>query len=491
MIVVAFLTIIAFAFLYNTTQLDELANTRNPTIYGKALTPLVIDRQVKNYQLTMALGQYDLLQKLGGTSSDPDQALNDFVWNLLVLRHESETLGIAPTDSQIADSIKALPVFQTNGQFDPVKYSQFVSEQLAPRGFNERQLEEVMRDSLRLAKLSTIVEAPAAVGEAEAASVARIFQPVTANYVKFERDLTGKGIEVSEEEIAAFHKENQASLQSDETRDILVATFSLPSGEPLEGKARIDALQQLATSATSVVNALESGANSLEAVTKPIPSANIRPLTGLTRSGDIEFNDAFATATPEQLRALASAAYALKKTGAFSDIIQTDDSFQIVQLTTIHPARPLTLEEATPPIQSALRMRKAAQQFAASSGTAYNAIKSALAEGKSLQEAAAAQNLTASQLTSIVPAAESTSPEQRTISAPTLLLKDGELSPLEQAPWGAFAVQLVSRGPASGDENADTIRENILAGKKELFFIEWLRTSREAARITLPSAPQG
>jgi len=99
MLVVAVLTIIAFAFLYNTTQLEELADVSNPTIYGKSLTPLMIDRQVKNYQLTMALGQYDLLQKLGGTSSDPDQALNDFVWNLLVLRHEAESLGVEPTDN--------------------------------------------------------------------------------------------------------------------------------------------------------------------------------------------------------------------------------------------------------------------------------------------------------------------------------------------------------------------------------------------------------
>jgi hypothetical protein len=56
MLVVAVLTIVAFVFLYNTTQLDELATIENPTIYGKALTPLAIDRQVKNYQLTSPSG---------------------------------------------------------------------------------------------------------------------------------------------------------------------------------------------------------------------------------------------------------------------------------------------------------------------------------------------------------------------------------------------------------------------------------------------------
>ena len=89
MLVVAVLTIVAFIFLYNTTQLDELATVKNPTIYGKSLTPLAIDRQVKNYQLTLALGPLDLLQKLGGASQDQDRALTEFVWNLLVLQHQS------------------------------------------------------------------------------------------------------------------------------------------------------------------------------------------------------------------------------------------------------------------------------------------------------------------------------------------------------------------------------------------------------------------
>ena len=70
-----------------------------------------------------------------------------------------------------------------------------------------------------------------------------------------------------------------------------------------------------------------------------------------------------------------------------------------------------------------------------------------------------------------------------------MILKDGELSKLEQAPWGAFAIQLKSRGPldqklfaARGPE----MRESMIQGKRELLFAEWLRVSRDAARITMP-----
>ena len=491
MLVVAVLTIIAFAFLYNTTQLEELADVSNPTIYGKSLTPLMIDRQVKNYQLTMALGQYDLLQKLGGTSSDPDQALNDFVWNLLVLRHEAESLGVEPTDNQIANSIKALPVFQTGGQFDPIKYGQFVSEQLAPRGFNERQLEEVMRDSLRLDKIMDIVEAPAAVGDVETTTAARIFQPITANYIKLEFDSEGKDLVISADEIAAFHTENQSTLQSDETRDILVATFALPADSNLAGRERVNALQKLAEAATRAMDALESGSTSLEEVAKAIPEATTKSVTSLTRAGSMDFSDSLATTSPEDVRAFAATAYSLPAAGAFSDIQQNGDSFQIVQLTGIRPPAPLSLEQATPRILAELRARRSAEQFATASRLSYSTLEAALARGESIDQAAAAQKLTVSRLENVIPAGEETSPEQRLLSVPTLLLKDGELSTLEQAPWGAFAVQLVSRSPASSEMDEQTIRENILAGKRDLLFMEWLRVRRAEARITTPSGPQG
>ena len=94
MLLVAFITIVAFVFLYNTTQLDELASVRDPSIYGKPLNPAAIERQVKNYHLTTALGQFDLLEKLGGTLPDQGMAITQFVWNLLVLQHQSQELGV-------------------------------------------------------------------------------------------------------------------------------------------------------------------------------------------------------------------------------------------------------------------------------------------------------------------------------------------------------------------------------------------------------------
>ena len=491
MLVVAVLTIVAFIFLYNTTQLDELATIKNPTIYGKSLTPLAIDRQVKNYQLTLALGQFDLLQKLGGAAQDKDRALTEFVWNLLVRQHQSRELGIEPTDDQVANRIKQIPIFQVTGKFDPLKYGQFVSEQLAPRGFTERQLEDVIRDSLRLEALSKIVEAPAAIGEGEMQAMARAFQPVTAGFVKFERTKDADKIQVSPEEVDAIYQQNQSALLADETREARCVVFELPADSKLEGKEKVDALQKLANAASEVTDSLAQAVSSLEQLATKA-GAKIIKLAAFDRTGN-PAQEASGLAA-ETMSDIAPAAFLIPKAGATSDVIQSGDAFYVVEVTTVNPARPLTLDEARPRIEAQLRAQKAEQIFTADATSAANALRAAVTAGKSFVEAAADQKLKVEEIKNVVAAAESTSPENQAIAGSTLLLKEGEISNLEGAPWGAFVAQLQSRVPvdqmAFGARESQ-IRESLLRNKRDLLFMEWLRVSREAARITMPAGRQG
>jgi parvulin-like peptidyl-prolyl isomerase len=492
MLLVAFITIVAFVFLYNTTQLDELASVRDPSIYGKALNPAAIERQVKNYHLTSALGQFDLLEKLGGTLPDQGMAITQFVWNLLVLQHQSKELGIEPTDDQVADKIKSIPVFQNNGQFDPAKYSAFVSEQLAPRGFTERQLEEVMRDSLRLESISKIVESPAALGDSEIQSMLRFFQPVSATCVKFKNDEAAAEVTVSPGEIAAFHKANQNALMADETRTVRCAVFELPAEPKLEGKAKVEALQKLANTASAVAARVGETASSFELAATEA-RAPIKKLLAFDRTGAAKAGKQ-QPVSDDAVRDIAPAAFLLSKPGQVSDIVQSGNAFYIVELVEAAPARPLTLDEAKSQIETAIRAQKASQLFAASANSAYNTLAAAVASGKSLKEAAEAQKLETVELQALIPAAESTSRIDQILAAATMILKDGELSKLEQAPWGAFAIQLHNRGPVDeklSNERKKELRETMLQGKRDILFAEWLRVSREAARITMPGANQG
>jgi hypothetical protein len=132
------------------------------TIYGRNLSQADIEREVKGYQLALAMGQFPLLEGLGGIAQDENRALEQFIWNRLVIQHQAKAAW--NHSSQVAAGIKAIPAFQSNGQFDPGKCQPSLSATRS-RGFTELQLENIVCDALRFERLKTIVGAPAAVSE--------------------------------------------------------------------------------------------------------------------------------------------------------------------------------------------------------------------------------------------------------------------------------------------------------------------------------------
>ena len=503
MLGIAILTIVAFIFLYNRGPLDDLAATRSPKIYGQTLTPGAIERQAKNYQLTLALGQYDLVSKLGGSGEDQAASMSEFVWNLLVLEHQARALGIEPTDAQVADRIKEVPVFQTDNQFDPLKYGAFVRDQLAPRGFSERQLEEVMRDALRLEKIEAVVESPIAVGENELRESARVFQPVTAEFVRFNAEEAAKGIRISPEEIAGFFERNKASLNARETRSVRYVAFELPTGTKLEGRAKVDALQKLADQATKFTDSLASkpfdqAASSSGLAVRSTPSFDRSgTFPEVTQSGadaGKQIQDLLSKGAPKEVvAALAPPAFLLPAVGKVSDVIQAGDAFYVVELSGLNPARPLTLAEATPSLEARLREAKADQALRSASAEKIKALRSALGSGKKFAEAAKEAGLKVESLKDFVPTSDALTPDQRHVVSATLPLKDGELSGWEAAPWGGLCVFLQSRSPLADKELAakrEEIRKSLLENKRGLLFAEWLQNCREDAKISVPGRPR-
>lgn len=494
MLFVAILTIIAFIFLYNTAQLDGLSEVHNAKIYGKSVTPAALDRQVKNYQLTLALGQYDLLTKLSAGAEDRDQALNAFVWNLLVLQHEARALDVEPTDDQVADRIKTLPVFQTSGQFDPTKYGVFLREQLAPRGFTERQIEEVMRDSLRVEKLSKIVQAPAAVSEAELRAAAKILQPITATAVLFDAAAATAGAQVADQEVKDYFERNAQSLNTRETRAVRYVAFTLPAGATLEGKAKVEAMQKLADAASQFVDKVNAPDGSFSGVANaaslPVSETSGFDRSGTTAAGDGEEGKKIA----DIVAGVAPTAFLLANTGSTSDVIQAGDAFYVVELSQLAPERPLTFDEAAPQIRERLLAIAANRLLNEQAQSKIIQMRESIAAGKAIEAAAADAGLKTVALDNLVPTAESVTPEQRGYIFPTLALRDGELSNVQPGPDGGFAVFLKSRGPLDDkafEERRAEITEGLLENKRSLLFAEWLQKSLDAAKVSFPQSNRG
>ena len=269
-----------------------------------------------------------------------------------------------------------------------------------------------------------------------------------------------------------------------ETRAVRYVAFEIPKDKSLVGKEKTDALQKLANAASALADSVtQEDLAFAKAAEKS--GAKVVELPAFDNTGynaNQGTDDRISTA-------LAPAAFLLSEPGKTSDVIQAGDAFYVFELTAVNAPRAMTLEESKPQIEKQLIAQKTAQIFSASTAAAFNAIKSAMAGGKSFEAAVAAQNLKTIEIAAVVPAGESTNSEQQLLTAATLLLKEGEISNLEQAPWGAFAVKLNKRGDVDSKNFSSReaeIRTNMLRNKKDLLFAEWLRASRLEAKISVP-----
>jgi len=486
MLVIAILTIVAFIWLYNPTdKFHKFGSNDVLSIYGRVVQRAEIDRQVRGYRLALALGLTDFVRDLGGMGDNEETSLSDFILNLFVVHNQASELGIRPSDDEVANVIKGLPSLQTSGSFDPAKYATFIQDQLTPNGFTERQMEEIVRDSLRVKELRRVIISPVAIGEAQIRESARIYQPITAQVLRFDRDAFAKLVTLPSEEVAAFYSKNKAGLLSPESRDVAYVTFELSENEQkLAGKEKAAALQKLADRAEAAIKVIRGGINKETDFAKAAESAALQPskVESIQRDGSVKGRESALPAS------VAAAAFRLQKTGELSDIIQDGDSFFIVSVVGVTPVHQLELAEVSEKIAALLKQEKAMKLLSDSASKSLDKIRADVAAGKSFVDAAKAADVKTMPLAGVIPSDQKNTPEQQTLASATLGLKDGQLGSLQPAPWGAFAVYLEKRAPltdAQWKEHQATLSKTILSNEQDLLYTEWLRSARSAAQIKM------
>ncbi|HEY5792542.1 MAG TPA: SurA N-terminal domain-containing protein [Chthoniobacterales bacterium] len=486
MLIIVILTIIAFAWLYNPTDVNKLENSRIAEIYGRTIHKVDIERQLKVYELAAILGETPFLEDLGSTAPTPEEAGSEFIWNLVVLQHEARQLGISPTDAQVVAAIQAVPGLQKNGTFDRDLYANVLQNVFAPRGMTERHLEDLVRDTLKLARLRQIITSPVAVTDSEVAGAFRGFQAVDVQYVRLEPAADPAGA-ATPEEVEKVFNEQKSAFATPEYRSIQYIRLSLPESSPaLEGKARVDALQALAEQATQFVGrVLEKGEGFAQAAAASNQSVIQTPFFDQTGAG--------APQTPAPAANLPApvvqASFSLTEAKPVSEILQDGDAFYIAQLQKILPSRSLTLEEARPQIELRLVMQKTQETFQKFSEEQAQALKAAIQSGKTFAQAAGEAGLTVQSLVNYPPFQPSPSQqpdENAVIARATLPLEAGEVSGFQPAPWGGFLVQLTKRAPLDPmiyAQQHESVKTRILETKRNLLFIEWLTAAREEANL--------
>ncbi len=483
MIALTILVIIAFVFLFNTTKFDR-AGSRTAAIIGKiydhSVSQTEYEREARKFGLARGLQLVDLLGALIGRAQSEDQAVDNFVWNSLVLRHEAARLQIQPTDEEVAAALKNVAAFQTNGAFDSGKYADFLQNRLSPNGFTTEQLEDLIRDDLRLKKIRAVLNATFAVSPAAFREDYVIRnQKTDVNVIRFSLAELAAGIQVSDDDVKKKFEQRKAELNTDEKRKVKFAALALSDDEKkLTGKERIDALQKLANRANDFTQAMLEKDAKFDDV-----AAKFQAKIGETKL--------FAQSAPDEALAqtagAAEAAFKLTKQDPNSDVIQGETGFYILQLEDIVPSRPLTFDEARPQIIDQIKNSRAQEQLSTKAAEIRTKIQADMKAGKSFADAAAL----AGQKPGKYPPFSLSDPnfeatDSREVMTKSLELGEGQLSDFVPTQDGGVLVFLEKREPI---DEAKFEKDKVLAlpqfaqQKQTVVFLEWLRKQRENAKI--------
>ncbi len=480
MVMITVLVIIAFVWFYNGTRsVDKIGTDRVAIMYGRSVSRTDIDREARRYQIALELGLYDVVRGLG--TLDQNQQTDNFVFNIVVLRHEAKLLQIEPTDEEVKNAMLELPAFQTNGTFDARKLTSFVSEKLMPRGFTETQIDDLMRDKVRLAKVKSVVTSVADITPTEFRSAYELqHQKTQASVLRLKLADLAATVQVSDDDVKKAYEQRKDSLKSDEIRKVKFVTLTLSDAEKAhKGKERIEALQNLANKANDFTQAMLEKSAGFDQVAAKF---------SLPVSATGDFTQYKPDPKLEKFPGITEAAFKITEQDPNSDVIQTEDGFYILHLEKVIPSAPLTFDEAKAPLTSQLKNERARELLSQKSADVRKTLEEQLKAGKSFADAAIAAGQKAEPLPafSMADPGKIETPEQQEILSKAIMLGDGQLSEFIPTNDGGIFIHIDKRLPideAQFEKDKIAGMTSARIGARELVFREWLRLRRNAAKI--------
>lgn len=475
MIIISMLVIVSFVWLYNQTDLEKLGRASIGQVYGRKVSGTEFERTARQAQVAYALGLMDLLQAVS-----PRGGQEDYAWNTMVLRHVAGQLQVDPGVEAVQQRIQTLGVFQTDGKFDLAKYNKFITETLTPNGYTSEQMEDLIRDDLRVARLKEIIGSTVAVADDEVRyEYARAFGKRHLWVVRLNRDDFAKTAAVKPEEIKDWFEKNKGSYRTEEKRVVKYVVFRLSDKDKaLQGKERVAALQPISDKADQFTQKMLGAGAQFDDVAKSL---------GVEVKTTAPFAQLVTPAEVAGVPGFAATAFSLTNASADSDIVQTDDAFYVLHLEKIEPSQPKTLEQATPEITALLEGRKTQEAMSRRAEDLKVRLAAAITNGKTFAQAAEAEGLKAEALPPLAPAElRNAQDENQMLQFRAANLASGAISDLIDSPTGGVVAFLEKVDPVD-DSKWNEQKKDVLAqfqnDKRAVVFGEWLRGQRAAANI--------
>jgi hypothetical protein len=453
------------------------------SVYGRTLTQADITRDFRKFQIASGLGLTELVQSLAGAAENQQQAEENYIFNSYIFDHEADLLQVYPTDQEVQDELAQVPGFQTDGKFDPAKLTEFVQERLPSLGFTDSVVDELVREQVRVRKVTALIGSTADVPPDE---LANRFQDenerMQLSVIRLNLSDLEKGVTVSDADAQQLYNARKDVLKSEEQRKVTIASFPLsPAAEQLKGKDRTDALQKLGDQAWGFAQAVvEKNASFTDQAKK----------FGAQLSTSGYFTNSHPDPALAAVPALAPNAFHLSPDYPSSDVIEGPNGYYVLHLEGSIPSQQLTFEQAKPGLIAQIQHDRASQLIQTKANEVRNQIQAALKAGKTFTDAATAAGLTADELPpfSLADVSKMDMPDKEEIIRNAVALPDGGISEFVQTEAGGLLVYMGGREPVGKIEAA--LGEAELKGQAQhqkdiATFVEWLRIRKESARLQM------
>jgi hypothetical protein len=462
-------------------------------MFNRMVPIIELQRNARLGGLAQTLGMNDFWQTLS-LNEPAESGFQQFALNLEILRHESASLGIAPSQAQITELIRNLSAFRGPNGFDPKKYDEFTTSMLGPNGFTEAQLEELARDELCLKKIKEMLSVGVNSPEAEMKSEFELLYGKNyASVVRFNLADFAKDVKINDDDIKKYFDAHKDEFKTEEKRKIEFVRFALADAQKkATGKERVDALTKLGDRANDFSQALlEKGADLQKVAAKfqvPVETTGEFEL----RSPDPKLKD----------KAKANAAaFQLNLQESISDIIEEEDGYYILHLVGTSPTRPLSPEEAKPKIVDALKMQRAREMLSNKASQVVHDLREAATAKQPLTPVCQKQGVKLDKVEPFTIAQDAEtpaptdkpkeeSPDLTSLKNASAMIQPGEVSDPLPTANGALVVVLEKRDPpdpAKSQQSLVAFNEKYLKRKRDLAFFEWLRDRQHASGLLGPT----
>ena len=486
MVIITAIVIISFVWLYDPTYrrggrpgADFIGS-----VYDRRISLSEFQRGTRKVEVCAGLDLSELLSTLATDGRTRDEQLSNFVFNNIILRHESDELGLVPTGDEVIAAIKVLPRFQTNGAYDSNKFNEFV-QRIASFGFTGQQIEESVGDDLRLKKLKDLLGTTVVAPLSEVrAQFEKSHQMTEVSFVKLSDEEIAKATTISDDDVKkAFDeraKDPASAMKTEEMRKVKAVTFLLTDEQKkLPGKERGAALQKLVDRASEFTIAITE---------KDAKFDEVAQKSGVTVVETPEFD---AEDAPKELGEAAEVAQVaftkLTMEQPNSEVIRTQTGYYVIQLTGITPARPMTFDEAKPKLAEQLKSERVAEAAGLKATEVRNKIDAELKAGKTFAEAATAAGVTPEQLPpfSLVEHSKLDASALQFVGR-SLQLEVGQLSEVAPISGGRVIMRVEKRQPvddAAFEKDKPKLVDGASRVLRDSAFEVWLAERRKLANI--------